>query len=144
MLVALLSAVRRSAVRRVPCRLVIAGVVGASVLSLPSVALAGSDTVWNGYLYASQGWKSLAPRHSLNSVNFSGSSTGVDPMNQVALGCVNAWNADGSGWAGSTYCSWPSTSHPYCGCQLRYGYAAVIDQSGLYDNWVYGYWAQYW
>ena len=67
------------------------------------------------------GWNTVAPRHSLTAVTFSGSRTQINNYGYATQGCVNALNADGSGWAGTTYCYWPSTQHPYCGCKLRYG-----------------------
>lgn len=107
-----------------------------ALAAAPALAQAGQDDIWNGYIAYPNA--PHGPRHSLSSVwtthiNFSES-------------CVNAYNDDGSGWAGDTYCTTTSNvniGHPYCACQLRYGYAF-----GLYDTVYYGdsagYWRQFW
>lgn len=122
--------------------LVLTAVIGA--LLMPSMAYAGQDSVLSGQIYTGYGWLSNAPRHSLTAVTFSGTQSQV--VNGYATqGCVNALNADGSGWAGTTYCYWPATQHPYCGCQLRYGYGAAFNPpSNLYNSWVTGSWTQNW
>lgn len=115
-----------------------------ALLALPAAAYAGSDTVWGGTLYRDNGWQSNAPRHSLDAVTFIGASSQINSYGQATQGCVNALE-NGGGWAGTTYCFWPSTQHPYCGCALRYGYAMAYSPPYNFDNtWVNGTWSQTW
>lgn len=89
----------------------------------PGSALAGSDTIFNGWLFDTAGL--YGPRHSLSSV--------WTTQYQGVASCINALNADGSGWAGSTYCTTPSDTnvgHAYCACQLRYGWGAPSSSQG--------------
>lgn len=111
-------------------------------LAVPvSASAVTPQNVWSGTLAPADGWHTVAPRHSLTAVDFSGTTTWLDVTNQVTLGCVNAWNDPGGGWAGSTYCGWSTTSHPYCACQLRIGYAAAASNGG---GQVTGNWTQWW
>lgn len=90
---------------------IVATLVVAACLVVPSTSQAGQDFI-GGSPFGPGG--NFGPRHSLIAVQSAASG----------WACVNALNADGSGWAGSSYCAGPgqSTSHPYCGCKLRYGY----------------------
>jgi hypothetical protein len=85
----------------------------AIVLATAGNAFAGYNVIVDAYNAPSPAG-AWGPRHSLTSVW----ATSTETI------CVNAWNNDGSGWAGATYCASPgnSTSHPYCGCKLREGY----------------------
>lgn len=92
--------------------------------------MAGRDDIYAGWLGTTGVY---GPRHSLTSVW----ATWYDGFDA----CLNALNADGTGWAGATYCANrydTNVGHPYCGCKLRYGYAFG---SGS-DSW--GYWRQFW
>lgn len=127
----------RNSRRRVKLMLM-ATIVGSALIS-PAVALAhGTDGVWLGTLYLSDGWKSTAPRHSLLAVTFHG----VSRSDSVASGCVNALNSDGSGWAGETFCGFPDRTHAYCGCTLRVGFALTAGIGG--GTWTNGFWSQDW
>lgn len=99
----------------------------AILVAAPS-AFAGSDQIAYGNVGPGGAY---GPRHSLTSVGAGG----------TGWTCVNALNADGSGWAGSSYCAPPGeyTSHPYCGCRLRYGHVYPYYYETIFIN---GY--QYW
>ena len=62
--------------------------------------------------------------------------------NSLARVCVNAYEESGQ-FAGTDYCTtgdFSMTSHPYCACAYRYGYA----HSSLSGLLAYGYSIQYW
>ncbi len=115
-------------------RLLLITALCAASLAMPASAMAGSDTIWYGNLGTGGNY---GPRHSLTSVW----ATWYSYDNS----CLNALNADGSGWAGDTYCAWTGDTnlgHPYCGCKLRYGYgfSSLGEYSGISNGW----WRQYW
>lgn len=121
---------RRKAGSRRAARALIATVL--CLLCLPASAFAGQDDIYAGVLdYAG----AYGPRHSLTSVWATWFS--------LNLACMNALNADGTGWAGDTFCADgvdQNVGHPYCGCKLRYGFGRS-GYSGTYSN---GYWRQFW
>lgn len=105
-------------------RLLVAILATAAIWLAPAAsAEATSYVYWNGFTASYNG--EYGARHSLtkNEVTRTGG-------NDIA--CINALNADGSGWAGSTYCSYTYTSHPYCGCKLRYPW--VVDGGQWYNS----------
>lgn len=77
-------------------------------------AFAWSQVIFNGFTASYQGER--APnRHSLTAAD-------ADRTGGNDQACVNALNDNNGQWAGDTYCHGDYTSHPYCGCQLRWGY----------------------
>ena len=91
--------------------------------------MAGQDTTFNGWMDANG---RFGPRHSLTSV--------WTTWYQGDYSCVNALNTNNT-WAGSTFCAGPAdvnVGHPYCGCQLRYGWG------GAWSGWTDAYTRQFW
>ena len=102
------------------------------LLSAPAVFAGYNVLTPYNYIY-SEGV--FGPRHSLTYVQ------AYDTRAEYPGACVNALNADGTGWAGTTYCTQYSlqwVSHPYCGCKLRYGFLYAS------PNTVPGYGEQDW
>jgi hypothetical protein len=98
-------------------------------LCLPATALAGNDLIFDGWVGTTGAY---GPRHSLTSVD----TSWHDGYNS----CVNALEADGSGWAGASYCAGPGasyTSHPYCGCALRFGWGGAAAPDTWATTWQY-------
>lgn len=114
------------------------GGIGAAVMCAvslmgPATALAVEEPIVNGTLYT-EAW---GPRHSLSSV--------WATWYQYDWACANAWNADGSGWAGQSVCAAghdTNVGHLYCACRLRYGYAYVHGYE--FGHKARGYWRQFW
>jgi hypothetical protein len=120
----------------------LAGVVAVCALAAPATALAGTNGIYLGTLYKSQGWVSSAPRHSLNAVDFDGTVS-----DSLGYGCLNAVNQESPwGWANSVdLCVWPEGGRNYCACILRIGYAASsLNISPPANPWVNGQWWQTW
>jgi hypothetical protein len=94
-------------------------------------AAAGQDIFITGNWVNTAGV--FGPRHSLIRV------TVDDPYDTHS--CLNAWNDDNSGWAGTTLCSTGLYYHAYCGCKLRKGWAgddptwAGDAFIGAYQDW---------
>lgn len=103
-----------------------AGVVAVAILlASPAVASAGMDVIVNGPMNNSG---VMGPRHSLSSV--------WTTWYSGQLACANAWNDDGSGWAGATVCASSADTnkgHLYCACKLRRGVG--FSSSGI--SWAY-------
>jgi hypothetical protein len=93
-----------------------------ALFAFAASASATSYSYFNGFTSSYSGV--YGARHSLtkNEVTRTG---GNDQA------CINALNDDGSGWAGSTYCTGSYTYHDYCGCKLRKPW--VVD-GGQYTN----------
>jgi hypothetical protein len=91
----------------------------AALLVAAATASAASYNYYNGFTASYSG--EYGARHSLtkNEVTVTGGYDGA---------CINALNDDGSGWAGSTYCTYSYTYHPYCGCKLRKPWVADSGQ----------------
>lgn len=124
---------RHAGFRRKMRFLLIAAVCGAS-LAVPASAMAGQDTIQYGYLGTGGEY---GPRHSLSSVW----ATWYAYDNS----CLNALNANGTGWAGATRCAWiydTNVGRSYCACQLRYGFG--FSSQGEFGGVSYGYWRQFW
>jgi hypothetical protein len=118
---------------RVRGRLSVCAALTAVFLSLcaPTRALAGMDTIYAGVLDYNG---AFGPRHSLSSV--------WETWFELNVACANALT-DGDGWAGDTFCAGPgdeNVGHPYCACQLRYGFGRAWNP-GTYSD---GYWRQFW
>ena|SRR5688572_7745155 len=119
--------------KRPGLRGLIAAAACAASLIAPASASAVEETIVNGTLYGD----AYGPRHSLSSV--------WATWYQYDWACLNAWNADGSGWAGASFCAAPhdtNVGHLYCACRLRYGYAFVHGYE--FGHKARGYWRQFW
>jgi hypothetical protein len=107
---------------RLSCRRrVISGTTALVVLlglAFSASAFGFSQVIFNGFTagYLSSCNCEHAPnRHSLTSAD-------ADNTGGYDGSCVNALNDSDGTWAGETYCTYSYTSHPYCGCRLRWGY----------------------
>lgn len=102
-------------------------------LAVPSAAHAGSDTIYNGVLWQSQGIQ-YGPQHSLSSVWVSWYNMGQ--------ACAQAWQPSGGVWVGSSFCASnadTNVGHSYCACALRQGAGWPFGAS-----YSQGYWRQFW
>jgi hypothetical protein len=125
---------RHAGLRRKMRRPLLVTALCAASLALPASAMAGQDSIWWGTLGTSGKY---GPRHSLSSVwaTYFGSDNS----------CFNALNANGTGWAGDTRCAWANDTnvgHPYCACQLRYGFG--FSSQGDFGGTSTGDWRQFW